>query len=88
MGLCFSKGCAMSADDANVTMPFYKADKEQTDGGIVTNDKLALFDFGMVWIGEDTGKWIGKHKDCIGERDPMLAKVGYGFALIPLEPHI
>ena len=87
MGRCLLGGRAPGADNANITMPFDETDVKQAGCGIVADDKLTLFELGMVWVGENPGKRVREHSDCIGECDAMLAKVGSGFALIPFELH-
>jgi hypothetical protein len=50
MGSCLGIGGATRADDANVTMPLDETDVEQAGCGIVTDNNLSLFGFGMVRI--------------------------------------
>jgi hypothetical protein len=73
MGKGLSGGGAPGADDANVTMPLDEADVKQAGGGINAHDKLARFDFGMVWIRKNLGERIGEHNGGVRERNAVLA---------------
>jgi len=68
-------------------MPFDEADIEQAGRGIIADDKLTLFEFGMVRVGKNASKRVGECRDRVDKRDAMFAYVGCCFALIPLELH-
>ncbi|WP_326526555.1 hypothetical protein [Dokdonella sp.] len=87
MGSCLGIGGATRADDANVTMPLDETDVEQAGCGIVTDNNLSLFGFGMVRIRKNSGMRISEDGDCVSKGNLVLSLVVGGFALIPFELH-
>jgi hypothetical protein len=75
-----------SADDANaIRLRLRKANQQEALGDGMSNDDLAKFFRGVVFVRENPRQRIAEYRNRLGKADAVLLEVGSGFARVPFE---